>query len=152
MEKITFTLNGKPVTTEVDGKETLVDVIRDKFRLTGTKKACGTGDCGSCTVLINGKAVRSCITLAFTVNGKEVTTIEGIGTAEHPHALQTSFVEHGAIQCGYCMPGMIMAAKALLDENPKPTEEEIREGLSGNLCRCTGYEKVFAAVKAVAGD
>jgi aerobic-type carbon monoxide dehydrogenase small subunit (CoxS/CutS family) len=147
---ISFTLNNKQVTTSVDAKEILVDTLREKFALTGTKKACGTGDCGACTVLINGEAVRSCILLTATVDGKSVLTIEGLGDAEKVHPIQQAFVDEGAVQCGYCIPGMILTAKALLDKNPDPTVAEIKEALSGNLCRCTGYTKIIKAVQTAA--
>lgn len=146
----TFTLNNKNVTLQVEPTELLVDTLRLQCGLTGTKKACGTGDCGACTVILNGEAVRSCILLTASVHGKSVTTIEGLGNVEHPHPLQEIFVEAGAVQCGYCTPGMILTAKALLDKNPHPTAEEIREALSGNLCRCTGYTKIALAVNTAA--
>ncbi|MDW7669208.1 MAG: (2Fe-2S)-binding protein [Bacillota bacterium] len=148
--KIKFNLNNKEVEVEVGEKEILVDTIRNKLKLTGTKKACGTGDCGTCTVLINGKTVRSCITLIAMVEGKNIITIEGLGDEENPHPIQQAYVDAGAVQCGYCTPGMVMTTKALLDENPEPTYEEIKEALSGNLCRCTGYEKMYVAVEKAA--
>ncbi len=147
---ITFTLNDQTVSVAVDAKELLVDTLRERFGLTGTKKACGTGDCGACTVLIDGKAVRSCILLTATVAGKKVLTIEGLGDEEHIHPIQQAFVDVGAVQCGYCTPGMILTAKALLDKNPKPSADEIREAISGNLCRCTGYTKIVKAIKQAA--
>lgn len=147
---ISFTLNSKAVNIEVDAKEILVDTLRERLGLTGTKKSCGTGDCGACTVLLNGRAVRSCTLLTATVDGKEVLTIEGLGNEENVHPIQQAFVDEGAIQCGYCTPGMILATKALLDRIPKPTTEEIKEALSGNLCRCTGYEKIIRAVETSA--
>jgi carbon-monoxide dehydrogenase small subunit len=149
-KKIGFTVNGKKVEVTVDEKELLVDVLRNKLGLTGTKKACGTGDCGACTVLLNGTAIRSCITFACMIDGKEVVTIEGIGDAEHVHPIQQAFIDEGAIQCGYCTPGMILTTKALLDKIPNPTDDEIKTALSGNLCRCTGYTKIFHAVKTAA--
>ena len=148
--KINFTLNNKSTELLVEGTEILVDTLRDRCGLTGTKKACGTGDCGACTVLINGEAVRSCILLTATVNGKEVQTIEGLGDADHVHPIQQAFVDAGAVQCGYCTPGMILTAKALLDKTPAPTVEEIREAIAGNLCRCTGYTKIITAVELAA--
>lgn len=148
--KINFTLNNKPTELVVDGTEILVDTLRNRCGLTGTKKACGTGDCGACTVLINGEAVRSCILLTATVNGKDVLTIEGLGDAEHVHPIQQAFVDAGAVQCGYCIPGMILTAKALLDKIPDPTVAEIKEAISGNLCRCTGYTKIIKAIQTVA--
>jgi len=150
--EIAFTLNDKEVLVAVDAKEILVDTLRESFGLTGTKKACGTGDCGACTVIIDGKAVRSCILLTATVAGKKVLTIEGLGDEEHIHPIQQAFVDAGAIQCGYCTPGMILTTKALLDQNPKPTTEEIKEAISGNLCRCTGYTKIIKAVEKAARE
>jgi len=147
---ITFTLNDKTVSVAVDAKEILIDTLRESFGLTGTKKACGTGDCGACTVLIDGKAVRSCILLTAMVANKKVLTIEGLGDEEHIHPIQQAFVDAGAVQCGYCTPGMILTAKALLDENPKPSAEEIKEAISGNLCRCTGYTKIVKAIEQTA--
>lgn len=147
---ISFTLNSKSVNIEVDAKEILVDTLRERLGLTGTKKSCGTGDCGACTVLLNGRAVRSCTLLTAMVDGKEVLTIEGLGNEENVHPIQQAFVDEGAIQCGYCTPGMILATKALLDRTPNPTTEEIKEALSGNLCRCTGYEKIIRAVETSA--
>jgi len=124
-------------------------VLRDELNLTGTKISCGTGDCGACTVLIDGQAVKSCLYLAMKARDRDIVTIEGIrGENGELHPLQKAFIEHFAIQCGYCTPGMILAAKALLDENPSPTEEEVKKGLDGNLCRCTGYVKIIEAVVA----
>ncbi len=148
--KIQFNLNSKEVEVEIGEKELLVDTLRNKFKLTGTKKACGTGDCGACTVLVDGKTIRSCITLTAMIEGKKVITIEGLGDEENPHPIQQAYVDAGAVQCGYCTPGMVMTTKALLDKNPEPTDEDIREALSGNLCRCTGYEKIYEAVKMAA--
>lgn len=150
MIDVKFTVNGKPVSLQVNTQEILTDTLRDRLGLTGTKKACGTGDCGACTVIIDGDAVRSCILLTATVNGKNVITIEGVGGVDDPHPLQQAFVDVGAVQCGYCTPGMILAAKALLDKCPNPTEEQIKEAISGNLCRCTGYTKIIKAVKTEA--
>ena len=149
-KKIKFNLNGKKVEVLVDERDVLVDVLRHKFGLTGTKKACGTGDCGSCTILINGQTVRSCITFACMAEGKEVLTIEGLGDPENPHPIQKAFVEEGAVQCGFCIPGMVLTTKYLLDKNSNPTEKEIKEALSGNFCRCTGYTKIIQAVKTSA--
>ena len=146
MIQVNFRLNGQDVSCNVDAKEILTDTIRNRFGLTGTKKACGTGDCGACTVLLDGVAVRSCITLTAMVDGHEVTTIEGVGTADHLHPVQQAYIDAGAVQCGYCTPGMVLSSIALLRVNPHPTREEIRRGLSGNLCRCTGYHKIFRAV------
>lgn len=148
--KVNFTLNGEAVSCEVDATEVLVDTIRNRFYLTGTKKACGTGDCGACTVLLDGNAVRSCILLTAMVDGHTVTTIEGVGSMEAPHPVQQAFVDAGAVQCGFCTPGMVLTSIALLHKNPNPTEEEIRVALSGNLCRCTGYQKIVEAVQLAA--
>lgn len=142
-----FILNGKAVCCDVPADEVLVDTLRNYFRLTGTKKACGTGDCGACTVLLDGTAIRSCIFLTAMAEGHEITTIEGVGSMIKPHPVQQAFVDAGAVQCGYCTPGMVLTTIALLKKNPSPTEDEIRVALSGNLCRCTGYEKIVEAVK-----
>ncbi|KKM10820.1 hypothetical protein SY88_12140 [Clostridiales bacterium PH28_bin88] len=145
--KLRFYLNEKPVEVEVDAKDLLVDVIRGKFGFTGTKKGCSTGDCGVCTVLLDGEPVRSCIMLACMVEGKRVTTIEGIGDESNIHPIQQAFIEEGGIQCGYCTPGMILTTKALLDKKKDPSDEEIKTALSGNFCRCAGYSKIIKAVK-----
>ena len=142
-------LNGEERKVEVTARETLLEVLRDKLGAKETKNGCGKGDCGACAVLLDGKAVNSCLTLAIQANGKEVTTVRGIGTEENPHPLQKSFVELGAIQCGFCTPGNIVTAKAFLDHNPRPDREEIREAISGNLCRCTGYKKIIEAIEDV---
>lgn len=147
---VRFILNNKPVQVEVEATEILVDTLRNRLGLTGTKKACGTGDCGACTVLINGEAVRSCILLTATAEGKQVLTIEGLGDPDHPHVIQKAFSDAGAVQCGYCIPGMVMTSKGLLDKKPNPTLDEIKEALSGNLCRCTGYRKIYEAVQLAA--
>ena len=147
---IEIKLNGERQKAEVTAKETLLEVLRNKLGATEVKNGCGKGDCGSCAVIFNGKAVNSCLTLALQANGKEVTTLKGIGTEERPHPLQKSFVQHGAIQCGFCAAGMIVSAKALLDHNSKPSRNEIREAISGNLCRCTGYKKIINAIQDVA--
>ena len=128
----------------------LIDVLRDKMGLTGTKYSCGAGDCGACTVLIEGKPVFSCLTLAVTAKGKNIVTIEGVGAGNELHPIQQAFVDCGAIQCGFCTPGMVLSAKALLDEEPEPTRDEIRTFLAGNLCRCTGYVKIVDAVESAA--
>lgn len=144
---ITITVNGIEYRTEVDPTLRLIDFLRDELHLTGTKEGCGEGECGSCTVILNGKAVHACLALAFQLDKSEVVTIEGLANGERLDAIQRAFVENGAIQCGYCTPGMILTAKALLDENPNPTEEQIRTAISGNLCRCTGYNKILDAIK-----
>ena len=146
---ITLEINGEMYDAVVEPDDLLVDVIREKLDLTGTKKSCGSGECGSCTVLMEGLPVPSCLILAMDAQGKKITTIEGLSKNGKMHPLQESFVNHGAIQCGFCSPGMILAAKALLDANPAPTEEEIKTAISGNLCRCTGYKKIIEAISAV---
>ena len=150
MQHVSFNLNGRDECVGVDSKELLVDTIRNRFLLTGTKKACGTGDCGTCTVLVDGVPLRSCAYLTCMAEGKKVVTIEGLGTPNNLHPLQQAFIDASAVQCGYCIPGMILTAHALLEENPRPTEQEIREALSGNLCRCTGYERIIMAVQLAA--
>lgn len=142
-------LNGKPVEVPVDPTWTLLRVLREELSLTGTKKGCEQGDCGACTVIMDGNAVNSCLVLALQAQGREIETIEGLGTAEDLHPLQESFVKHGAVQCGFCTPGMLMSAAALLRKYPHPAEALIREGLSGNLCRCTGYKKIVKAIQIV---
>ncbi|NLZ66185.1 MAG: (2Fe-2S)-binding protein [Clostridiaceae bacterium] len=144
---VQFFLNDRLETVEVDENEILIDTIRERFRLCGTKEGCRTGDCGTCTVLLDGRAVRSCLILTCAVEGKHITTIEGLGNATNVHPIQQAFVDVGAVQCGFCIPGMVLTAKSLLDENHHPTEHEIRIALSGNLCRCTGYEKIIQAVQ-----
>jgi aerobic-type carbon monoxide dehydrogenase small subunit (CoxS/CutS family) len=148
METLTMRLNDQEVTIEVKTDALLVDVLRDQLELTGTKEACGEGECGACTVLLDGEPVTSCLIPALKAQGKEVMTVEGLASAGELHPLQRAFIEHGAVQCGYCTPGMLMSAKALLDRNPHPSEEEIKEAISGNLCRCTGYVKIIEAIKA----
>lgn len=143
-------VNGMDYELSVPVKRLLVDLLRDDLGLTGTKIGCGVGECGACTVLIDSKAVCSCMTLAVEVDGTEVTTIEGLSQEGKLHPLQEAFIAHGAAQCGFCTPGMILAAKALLDESPHPSEAEIRQSLAGNFCRCTGYASIFRAVKSVA--
>lgn len=151
-----FNLNGEMNEVEVSPSDMLVDVIRDKFNLIGTKKGCGKGECGVCTVIMNGEAVNSCMVPAMKAMGAVVETIEGIGGPEKFHPLQDSFMDLGAIQCGFCTPGMIMSSKALLDKNFNPTSDEVREAIAGNICRCTGYvkieEAVFAAAKKIKGN
>ncbi len=148
--QIEINLNGQPRKAEVTAGETLLQVLRNRFGATEVKNGCGKGDCGACTVLLDGKAINACLTLAVQADGKEVITLRGLGTEEDPHPLQESFVKHGAIQCGFCTSGMIVSAKALLDRNPRPSREEIREAISGNLCRCTGYQKIVDAIQDVA--
>ncbi len=149
--KIEFTLNGRKTVLETAGSRPLLEVLREDLGLTGTKKGCGEGECGSCTVLVDGRPVCSCITPVGSLQGRTVLTIEGLAEDGELDRLQRAFIKAGAVQCGFCTPGMIMAAKALLDRNPRPGREEIRRALSGNLCRCTGYEKIFEAVEAAAG-
>jgi len=147
-QNLELKVNGQLYEVFVEPWRTLAEVLREELGLTGVKVACDTGDCGSCTILIDGKAVKSCLMLAPQAKGKEILTIEGLATEEGLHPLQEAFIEHFAVQCGYCIPGMILKAKALLDENPGATEDEIRAGLSGNLCRCTGYVKIVEAIMA----
>ncbi|WP_419662078.1 HcrC2: 4-hydroxybenzoyl-CoA reductase, subunit gamma [Desulfosarcina variabilis str. Montpellier] len=146
---IQLTVNDREVEIAVEPNMTLTDLIRYEIGLTGTKKGCETGDCGACTVLLNGLPVNSCLVLAVQANGCTVETIEGLETEDGLHPVQDAFVEHGAIQCGFCSPGMILSAKHLLDKNPNPDESEIRAGIAGNLCRCTGYQKIIDAIKSV---
>jgi len=146
---IKIEVNGEMCEGLVKTSTTLLDFIRENLYLTGTKKGCNTGECGACTVILDGKAVNSCLVLAVDADGSKVTTVEGIGQAARLHALQRAFIQHGAIQCGYCTPGMLMSSKALLDRNPNPSEEDIKVALSGNLCRCGGYLKVIEAIKSI---
>ena len=146
---VSFILNGEPVRVEIEPHLFLLQLLRDVFGLTGAKEGCGMGDCGACTVLVDGRAINSCIFPAVEIEGRRITTIEGLADEQgNLHPLQKAFVENGAIQCGYCTPGMVLSAKALLDENPNPTEEEIQRGIAGNLCRCTGYLSIVRAIKA----
>jgi carbon-monoxide dehydrogenase small subunit len=147
---IRATVNGEPAEFLCDPGERLIDALRDRLGLTGTKEGCGTGDCGACSVLLNGRLVPSCLVLAAEVDGQEVLTVEGVATGDALHPLQQAFLEEAALQCGVCTPGLIVAAKALLDRVPDPTEEEIRYWLAGNLCRCTGYDKIVRAVTSAA--
>ena len=147
-----MTVNGKPVDVRVNPTWTLLRVLREELRLTGTKKGCEQGDCGACTVIMDRRAVNACLILALQAEGKVIETIEGLGTAENLHPLQQSFIRQGAVQCGFCTPGMLMSAKALLDANPHPTREEIKLGLSGNLCRCTGYVKIIKAIEGASKE
>jgi len=148
---IELKVNGDNYEVRVEPWRTLAEVIREDIGLTGTKEACSTGECGACTILLDGMPVNSCLVLAVEAEGKDIMTIEGLAEGDKLHPLQEAFVRHGAIQCGFCTPGMLLSAKALLDENPHPTEEEIKEAISGNLCRCTGYVKIIEAILAVAG-
>jgi carbon-monoxide dehydrogenase small subunit len=143
-------VNGERFELEVAANRTLLDVLRDELGLTGTKQGCGNGECGACTVLLDGEPVNSCLILALQANGKSVVTVEGMSKDGAMHPIQEAFITHGAIQCGFCTPGMILSVKALLDRNPQPKELEIREALVGNFCRCTGYQKIVEAVQALA--
>lgn len=147
---IQLTVNGEPVETAVAPNRTLLQFLREDLGLTGAKHGCGHGDCGACTVILDGKPVNSCLVLAVQANGREVVTIEGLAENGRLHPIQQAFVDHGAIQCGFCTPGMILSAKALLDKHPRPTELDIRTAISGNLCRCTGYQKIVEAIAAAA--
>ena len=147
---ITLHVNGEEFEVPVAPTDFLVDVIRERIGLTGTKKGCGIGDCGACTVLVDGEPVLSCLTLALSCEGRQVTTIEGLAAQGELHPVQQAFVETGAIQCGFCTPGMILSAKALLDRVPNPTADQIQAGLAGNICRCTGYVKILEAVQHAA--
>jgi aerobic-type carbon monoxide dehydrogenase small subunit (CoxS/CutS family) len=147
---LTLRVNGEPQTVAVEPHHTLLEVLREELGLTGTKHGCELGECGACTVLVDGVPVLACLTLPARVGDAEVTTIEGLATAEKLHPLQTAFAEEGAAQCGYCTPGMLMTAKALLDSNPRPTREEIARSISGNLCRCTGYTAIYEAIEKAA--
>jgi len=147
---LTMTVNGGEVTVEIEADELLVDVLRDRLGLIGTKIGCNEGECGACTVIMDGEPVLSCLTPALRAQGRAITTIEGLGDGKRLHPLQKAFVEHGAVQCGYCTPGFIMSAKALLDRNPHPSRDEIKAAIAGNLCRCTGYVKIVEAIESVA--
>jgi Aerobic-type carbon monoxide dehydrogenase, small subunit CoxS/CutS homologs len=143
---INFKVNGEARSLEVFPMARLLDVLREQLQLTGTKEGCGEGECGACTVIIDGQIVNSCLVPVAQVNGCEITTIEGVAGANELHAVQQAFIEHGGAQCGICTPGMVLAAVDLLNRNPEPTEDDIRNGLAGNLCRCTGYMKIFESV------
>lgn len=145
--EIEVTVNGVRHKLRVKPWDTLLDVIRDQLGLTGTKEGCGLGECGACTVIMDGKTVNSCLVLAPEADGKEITTIEGLAEDDKLHPIQEAFIECGGLQCGFCTPGMVISTKALLDENPNPSEEEIRRGIAGNFCRCTGYTKIFESIK-----
>ncbi|AFM23149.1 (2Fe-2S)-binding protein [Desulfomonile tiedjei] len=150
MLKISFQLNGKEVSIEVNPEDSALMVLRDRFHLKGAKEGCGIGECGACTILVDGLAVNSCLMLAAQLDGRNVKTVEGLMHQEKMDILQKEFIEHGAIQCGFCTPGMLLSARALLDENPNPDRDSVVEALSGNLCRCTGYVQVVEAVEAAA--
>lgn len=150
MKSLTFTLNGEETRIEIGPGDLLLDVLRRKLFLTGTKKGCGEGECGACTVLLDGIPVLSCLLPAMKAQGREVTTIEGVGSGQGLHPLQESFLEKGAVQCGFCTPGMVLSSKSLLERHPNPTEQEIQQTLSGHLCRCTGYVQILEAVKDAA--
>jgi aerobic carbon-monoxide dehydrogenase small subunit len=146
---IKLMVNGEPYEIAVSPHRTLVEVLREDLKLTGTKESCGMGSCGACTVLLDGDPILSCMTLAIEAQGKDITTIEGLGEGGELDPIQTAFIDHGAIQCGYCTPGMIISSKALLKRNPKPDVDEVKEAISGNLCRCTGYRMIVGAVLSV---
>jgi carbon-monoxide dehydrogenase small subunit len=149
---ITATVNGDPVEFLCETEDTLLDVLRDQLGLTGTKEGCATGDCGACSVTVDGRLVCSCLMLGVEANGKSVTTIEGMAQGDELHPLQRKFIEHAALQCGICTPGFLVASKALLEKNPNPSETEVRYWLAGNLCRCTGYDKIVRAVLDAAAE
>lgn len=148
--KISFILNGNDTCIDVAPDKRVIDVLREDLGLTGTKEACGSGECGACTVLSDGETRLSCLMVAAQLQGKNLVTIEGIGSENALHPIQEAFIEHGAVQCGFCTPGMVLSTLALLKTNPSPSREEIREGISGNLCRCTGYQKIVDAISAAA--
>ena len=148
--EVHYTINGRKHEAYIEPNRTLLDVVRDDLRLTGSKEGCGTGDCGACSMIVDGKLVTACLMLAPQADGAEITTIEGVAENGTLHPVQQAFLDKGAVQCGFCIPGMILAGKTLLDENPKPNEYEIREAIAGNLCRCTGYTKIVEAIAAAA--
>ncbi|MEW5842222.1 MAG: (2Fe-2S)-binding protein [Bacteroidota bacterium] len=152
MTELKFILNETEVKIVTETYIRLIDLLREKFDLTGTKEGCGVGECGACTVLMNGRAVNSCLVLAGQIEGSEILTIEGLANGEILDPLQKNFLLHGAIQCGFCTPAMVLSASALLDKNPDPTEEEIKDAIAGNLCRCTGYKQIINAVKETAKE
>ena len=145
-EEIVLKVNGINYQVEVEPWRTLVEVLRETLGLTGTKKSCNEGECGACTVMMDGRPVASCLVLAMDAQGKEIVTIEGLSQGERLHPIQEAFLKHGAIQCGFCTPGMVISAKALLDKNPRPTQTEVRKAISGNLCRCTGYQHIVDSI------
>jgi len=147
---MTLTVKGTPYEVAIEPRQSLLQLLREELHLTGTKEGCSEGECGACTILLDGRTADSCLIFALEAQGREVTTIEGLAQGDQLHPVQKAFAEYGAVQCGFCTPGMILAAKALLDSNPHPTEAEIRQGISGNLCRCTGYVKIVEAIQAAA--
>jgi len=149
-QRIQITINGRPHALEVEPRKTLLAVLRDQLHLTGSKEGCSSGDCGACTVLLDGDPVNSCLVLAVEADGRQVTTIEGIASNGELHPVQSALIETGGMQCGFCTPGVVMSSVALLRDNPKPTEDDIRQALAGNLCRCTGYTKIVEAVQVAA--
>ena len=150
MRQIEVTVNGKREKVEVRWSETLLEMIRERLHLTGAKEGCGIGECGACTVMMDGVTVNSCLILAVETDGKSIVTVEGVGSKEKLHPVQEAFVKHGGMQCGFCTPGMIVSGTYLLTKNPQPTEEQIREGIAGNFCRCTGYTKIIESIDAAA--
>lgn len=148
-KELRLTVNGQPYELYIKPKTLLAEVLRDKLGLTGTKRGCNSSSCGACTVILNGMAVKSCSVLALQADGGELLTVEGLASGAELHPLQKAFLDHGAFQCGFCTPGMLISAKVLLDENPNPTKEQIKEGIDGNICRCTGYNSIIRAVTAV---
>jgi aerobic-type carbon monoxide dehydrogenase small subunit (CoxS/CutS family) len=151
-KQIRIKVNGQEREVTVEARQTLLDVLRYDLRLTGTKEGCGDGNCGSCTVLLNGEAVNSCLVFAVEVDGQEITTIEGLAQGGRLHPLQQAFIDEGAVQCGFCTPGVILMAKAFLESNPRPTEAQVRLAIAGNLCRCTGYDKIVRAILRAAEE
>jgi len=152
MIELKFILNGNEVKVTTEPSFRLLDLLRDKFNLTGTKEGCGVGECGACTVLMNGKAINSCLVLAAQIEGNEIVTIEGVANGNELHPIQKNFLKYGAVQCGFCSPAMVLSAFALLEENPNPTEEEIKDAIAGNLCRCTGYKQIIEAINESAKE
>lgn len=150
LHKIDLVVNGEHYSLEVESDRSLLNLLREDLNLTGTKKGCDKGDCGACTVLLNGKPVNSCLILAVQADSQKVTTIEGMAADDKLNPIQEAFIKHGAVQCGFCTPGMILTAAALLQENPRPTREEIQKAISGNLCRCTGYVQIIDAIQSLA--
>lgn len=149
MSKISLQVNGQTVSADVEGNTRLLDFVRDSLDLTGTKEGCAVGECGACTVILNGDAVCSCLVLAAQCDNATLTTVEGLASDSLGQKLQTAFVEHGGVQCGFCTPGVLMSAKALLDKNPKPSDQELLDALEGNICRCTGYQPILQSLRAV---